>query len=114
MQKELREFAAQASRRLTAVRQWIAHNRQTSQSTLADKCISLPLRISQHSEAQADDTAEWHQFETNLVAASELRSAVADASTSPRLGATELDPTSIATQRLEAIKQRLSDQIQKS
>lgn len=84
MQEELREFVMQTQIKLTAVRKLIG------------------------------DTAEHDEFEVNPVATSDRCAVLPEvATTSPR-DASELFPTSTATQRLEAIKRRLSEQIEKN
>ena len=58
--------------------------------------------------------AEQNEFEANPIAASELCAEVSEVATASPQDASEPSPTSTATERLEAIKRRLSEQLQKN
>lgn len=114
MQEELREFVMRTQIRLTAVRKLMSHTRTESRQSSIGNSDSLPLQVSAHCGAFLGDTAEHQEFKAKLEAASDLCAVVPEAATASPQDASELSPTSTATDRLEAIKRRLSEQIQKN
>jgi hypothetical protein len=114
MQEELREIVMRTQNRLTAVRKLMTHTRPASRQSSIGSGDTLPLHVSPHCGALIGDTAEHQEFEENLEAASDLCAVVSEVATASPQDASEPSPTSTATDRLEAIKRRLSEQIQKN
>lgn len=114
MHIELREFVMQTQIMLKAVRKLLTRTQQASGQSSIGNAASLPLHVSPHCGNMVGDAAEQNEFEANPVAASDPCAVVPEVATASPQDAAELSSTSTATQRLEAIKRRLSEQIQKS
>lgn len=114
LQEELREFVMQTQDKLTAVRKLMAHMQPAnSKSSIGDGDL-LPRHVSPHGGTLIRDTIEHDEFEASPLATSTLCALVPEVATTSPLDASELSPTSTATQRLEAIKRRLNEQIEKN
>ncbi len=100
--------------RLTAIRKLITRTEQPRGQGSIGNADSLPLYVSPHCGTLIGDTVEQNEYEANPVADSDLCPVGSEIATSSPQVAAELYPESTGTERLEAIKRRLAEQIQKN
>ncbi len=115
MQAELREFVVQTQIRLMAVRKLIADAQlATSNQSTTNIGESQPPCVPPHTGRSKADAAEQNIFAASPMAGFDLQPIVSEIETASSPDVAELHSTSNATDRLEAIKRRLAEQIQKT
>ncbi len=102
MQAELHEFVKQTQIRLKAVRKLINHTRQASPQNIVGSGDSLPPHVPPHTGTSIVNTAQI------------LCPVVLEIARPSLQDAAELNSAPTATERLESIKRRLAEQIQKN